>query len=79
MGVLKRVCEETPRPIREVNAETPPWLEAIVGKLLAKNPTDRFQSAAEVAELLSQHLAHEQSPALVARPATSVPQVAWPE
>src|SRR5262249_9623870 len=26
MAVLKRVCEETPRPIREVNPELPPWL-----------------------------------------------------
>ena len=70
MGVLKRVCEESPRPIREVNAEIPPWLEAIVAKLLAKNPADRFQSAGEVAELLSQHLAHVQNPAQVERPAT---------
>jgi hypothetical protein len=70
MGVLKRVCEDTPRPIREVNAEIPQWLEAIVTKLLAKNPADRFQTAAEVAEQLGQHLAHLQSPSQVARPAT---------
>jgi formylglycine-generating enzyme required for sulfatase activity/serine/threonine protein kinase len=70
MGVLKRVCDETPRPIREVNAEIPPWLEAIIAKLLAKNPAERFQSAAEVGELLSQHLAHVQNPAQVPRPAT---------
>ena len=71
MGVLRRVCDDTPRPIHEVNAEIPPWLEAIVGKLLAKNPADRFQSAGEVAELLSQHLAHVQQPALHPQP------VAW--
>ena len=70
MGVLRRVCDDAPRPIHEVNAEIPPWLEAIVTKLLAKNPADRFQSASEVAEQLSQHLAHLQSPSQVARPAT---------
>jgi hypothetical protein len=72
MGVLKRVCEDAPRPIHEVNPEMPDWLEAIVLKLLAKNPADRFQSASDVSELLAQHLAHVQSPTLVARPATVV-------
>src|SRR5690606_6383301 len=72
MGVLRRVCDDEPRPIREVNGEIPPWLEAIVMKLLAKRPEDRFQSAAEVAELLEQHLAHVQNPAQATRPATVV-------
>jgi serine/threonine protein kinase len=69
VAVLRRVCDDMPRPIHEVNAEIPLWLEAIVEKLLAKNPADRFQSAAEVAELLSQHLAHVQNPALTPFPA----------
>ncbi|MFL5240690.1 MAG: SUMF1/EgtB/PvdO family nonheme iron enzyme [Gemmataceae bacterium] len=69
MAVLKRVCEETPRPIREINREIPDWLCAIVAKLQAKNPADRFQSAKEVADLLSQHLAHLQQPRLVPAPA----------
>ena len=60
LAVLKRVCEETPRPIREVNPEIPASLVAIVDKLLAKNPDARFQSAGEVAELLSRYLAHVQ-------------------
>lgn len=69
MGVLKRVCEDEPRPIRELNQEIPDWLEAIVGKLLEKNPQDRFQSAAEVSEVLSHALAHVQQPTQVSRPA----------
>ena len=73
MGVIRRVCDDEPRPIREVNAEIPPWLESIVQKLLSKNPAHRFQTAAEVAELLSQHLAHEQNPSSMARPATVFP------
>ncbi len=61
-ATLKRVIEDTPRPIRELNLEVPPWLEAIITRLHAKDPADRFQSAAEVAELLRQHLAHLQDP-----------------
>ena len=72
MAVLKRVCEETPRPIREVNPDIPDWLAAIVMKLLAKDPAQRFQTAAEVADLLGQHLAHLQQPLLVARPPSVV-------
>jgi len=72
MGVLKRVSEDAPQPIREVNPDVPGWLEAIVMKLLAKEPAQRFQTAAEVAELLGQHLAHLQQPHLVAQPAMIV-------
>ena len=43
----------------------PDWLVAIIDKLHAKDPAERFQSAAEVAELLSRHLAHVQHPSAV--------------
>jgi hypothetical protein len=69
MAVLKRVCEDTPRPIREINPGVPDGLVEIIGKLHAKKPVERFQTAAEVAELLSQHLAHLQQPALLPVPA----------
>jgi uncharacterized protein (TIGR03067 family) len=62
VATLKRVCEATPRPIRELNPEMPEWLCDIIAKLLAKNPADRFSSAGEVAELLERHLAQAQSP-----------------
>lgn len=71
MGVLKRVCEETPTPVREANPEVPDWLAAVVEKLHAKDPAGRFQSAAEVAELLGQHLAHVQHPSVVPLPAVA--------
>ncbi|HKB01080.1 MAG TPA: protein kinase, partial [Gemmataceae bacterium] len=73
MAVLKRVCEEDPRPVREVNPEVPEWLAAVIAKLHGKKPPDRFQSAKEVAEVLQQHLAHLQQPNLVARPPAVVP------
>lgn len=73
MGVLKRVCEETPKPIRETNPEVPDWLIAAVERLHAKDPAGRFQSAAEVAELLGRHLAHVQHPSAVPLPTVTPP------
>ena len=72
-AVLNRVITDTPRPLREVNPDLPDWLEAIVAKLHAKRPEDRFASAAEVADLLGQHLAHLQEPRRVAMPAPVAP------
>ncbi len=60
MAVLRRVSDDTPRSIKELNPEIPDWLVAIVDKLHAKDPADRFQNASEVAELLNQHLAQLQ-------------------
>jgi hypothetical protein len=68
MGVLKRVCEETPKSIRETNPEVPDWLAAVVERLHAKDPAARFQSASEVAEVLGRHLAHVQHPSVVPLP-----------
>ena len=53
VAVLKRVCEDTPRPIREIIPETPQWLCDIISKLHAKNPDERYQSAREVADVLA--------------------------
>lgn len=53
LAVLKRVAEDTPRPIPEIIPEVPRWLCAIIARLQAKNPADRFASAREVAELLA--------------------------
>src|SRR5947208_12226119 len=53
LAVLKRVAEDTPRPIREIIPESPQWLCDIIAKLHAKDPVDRFQSAREVADVLA--------------------------
>jgi tRNA A-37 threonylcarbamoyl transferase component Bud32 len=60
MAVMKRVSEEAPRPIREINPDIPEWLAAVVDRLLAKEARQRFQTAAEVADVLGQHLAQVQ-------------------
>jgi serine/threonine protein kinase len=70
LAVLKRVAEDTPRPIPQIIPETPRWLCDLIARLHAKVPGQRFQSAAEVAALLEQHLAHLHQPALVPRPGT---------
>ncbi len=73
-AVLQCVAEDTPRPIREIIPEAPQWLCDIIAKLHAKKPDDRYQTAAEVADLLSQHLARLQQPDRVAPPAGQEPQ-----
>jgi prepilin-type N-terminal cleavage/methylation domain-containing protein len=62
MAVLRRVCEDTPRSIRADHPEVPAWLEAIIAKLLAKDPAARFQSAEEVAGTLGQCLVYLERP-----------------
>jgi serine/threonine protein kinase len=61
LAVLKRVCDETPPPLRQINPEVPEWLEAVVAKLQAKKPVDRFASATEVARLFGRRLAQFQT------------------
>lgn len=50
---LRLVSDSTPPTIREINPGVPTWLVSIIERLMAKNPDDRFQSAAEVAEALT--------------------------
>lgn len=56
LAVLKRVAEDTPRPIRDIMPEVPERLCNLIQRLHAKNPDDRPQSANEVARVLEQYL-----------------------
>ncbi|HTN77785.1 MAG TPA: protein kinase [Pirellulaceae bacterium] len=51
-GMLFQHAYEKPPDLTELAPEVPPSLVAIVEKLLAKAPTDRFQSAREVLDAL---------------------------
>ncbi len=51
----RRILEDTPEPLDRLNPEVPPFLVEIVERLLAKKPAARFQSAAELAELLQNY------------------------
>ncbi|CAN5310853.1 hypothetical protein BH11PLA2_BH11PLA2_26980 [soil metagenome] len=68
IAVLKRVADYYPRPIREIIPEVPDGLCAIVDKLLAKNPDDRFATSQEVATALGCCLTN---PIVSARPLRS--------
>lgn len=63
-GVLRRITDNVPRPIRDINPDIPQWLCSIVQRLHAKSAADRFQSAEAVAELLTQCLAHVSQPTI---------------
>jgi serine/threonine-protein kinase len=68
LAVLRRLCEDTPRPVSEVNPDVPDWLTEIIEKLHAKDPQQRFQSASAVAELFGKYLAHLQQPKIAPKP-----------
>src|SRR5690606_10584591 len=56
LAVAVQHLQETPRPLAAVrgNDDTPPWLLAALSRMMAKAPDDRFASAAELSELVSQ-------------------------
>lgn len=47
-----------PKPIEEERPDAPPGLTAICRKMMAKSPSKRFQTAAEVSEALADWLEH---------------------
>ncbi len=54
--ILKAHLERQPPPLRTLRPDVPGWVEAMVNRLLAKDPRARFGSAAEVARLLEEGL-----------------------
>ncbi len=69
-GILRRITDNEPRAIREINPAIPEWLDDVVARLHAKSPSDRFDSAEDVHQLLEQCLAHVQQPTTVPLPAS---------
>jgi serine/threonine protein kinase len=61
-AVIRRVCDDSPRPIREVNPDVPEPLCRLIQRLHAKKPADRPASAQEVADLLAALLAASSEP-----------------
>jgi serine/threonine protein kinase len=43
------VCQTEPEPPHRLRSDLPAWFEAVIVRLLRKDPADRFQSAADVA------------------------------
>ena len=61
-GILRRLCETSPRPVREINSDVPEWLAVLIERLHARDRETRIQSACEIAEILEQCLAHVRQP-----------------
>ena len=63
--LARAICEDPPRPVdaalraRGAPAATRKDLAAILGKALAKDPRDRYASAAALADDLRRHLGHQ--------------------
>jgi len=47
-AVVYSILNESPRPVGELRSEVPPRLGGIVGRLLAKDPAERYPTADEV-------------------------------
>lgn len=67
-AVMRRITDDEPRPIQEINPDVPVWLSHLITKLLSKAREDRFASAEEVATVLEGCLAHIQQPTVVPLP-----------
>jgi TolB-like protein len=52
-AIMSRSLTEAPRPLSASRASLPPVLDAAVGKALAKNPADRWQTAQQFSEVLA--------------------------
>jgi serine/threonine protein kinase len=48
VSMMTKHIAEPPRPLRVWDPEVPSWLETALLRALAKNPTERFQTAAEL-------------------------------
>jgi serine/threonine protein kinase len=75
LAVLKRIGDDEPRPVRDVNPAVPEWLDEAIRRLHVKDPGGRFQSADDVAALLGRGLAALQH----SGEAPCVPQAARPQ
>lgn len=69
-GILRRVTDETPRPVHQVNAQIPFWLSALIARFQHANPDERISDSETAAALLQECLAHVQQPAAFELPAT---------
>ncbi|MBL8856206.1 MAG: serine/threonine protein kinase [Planctomycetaceae bacterium] len=67
-SVMRKIIDEEPVPIRDLNPEIPEWLCDIVAKLMAKDKAARFTSAKNVHALLESCLSHVQQPTVIKLP-----------
>ncbi len=68
LGVLRRITDEVPKPIQEINPDVPQWLCNFIEQLHSKTVSGRPESASGVAKTLRDFLAHVQQPDTVPLP-----------
>lgn len=61
-GVMRKIIDERPAPLRELQPGIPEWMARIVDKLMANDKANRFKSSAELHSLLDACLSHIQKP-----------------
>ena len=67
-GILRRVTDEQPRAIDELNSEIPAWLQGLIKKLMSKSADGRCDDADRLARQLEECVAHTQQPSVNALP-----------
>jgi hypothetical protein len=68
LSVMRLIAESAPPPMTQSNSRLPVWWVVFVERLMAKSPSDRFESASEVKSVLKECLRHFESPASVTVP-----------
>ena len=61
IAVIRRVCDGEPTPLNDGGLELPDWMAAIIGRLLKKDPAERFPNAEAVRHELAERLTLLQS------------------
>ena len=55
LQILNQLRERPPHSILDLKPDTPPWLVQVIEKLMSRAPDNRYQSAGEIIDALSQH------------------------
>ena len=62
LAILRRVGEEKPTAVCEINETMPLWLDRLIGRFLEKSAESRIANATDAVELLRSSLAHARAP-----------------
>ncbi|HND54628.1 MAG TPA: hypothetical protein PLV92_19585, partial [Pirellulaceae bacterium] len=65
IAIMRRVIEGRVPALADFCPHLPTWLVAIIERLMARRPEDRYNSAAEVVQLLRQHRSDPSDPQVV--------------
>ena len=68
VAVLNKITSHEPEHVRSVNSDATKTLARIIERLMSKDPAQRFVSAEDVDQVLTQYLAHLEQPRLQPKP-----------